>query len=139
LSPIHRADVNGFALRQHEPEPIFVRLQLLARHRRDLVRKKVAIQQKMHEHLQSFMPGYAKCFDDVFDSELALGVAKDFDSAAAIVTAGLPGLAQRLRQAGLRTHIPTLEKALAWARQAPTPEEPASLHRRFFLELDADR
>jgi transposase len=139
LSAIHRAAVNGFGLLEPEPEPLYVRLQLLARRRRDLVRKKVAIQQQMHEHLQSFMPCYSKCFDDVFDSELALGVAKHFDSAAAIVTAGLPGLAVQLRQAGLRTHAPTLEKILAWARQAPAPQEPAALHHRFFVELDADR
>ena len=139
LSAIHRAAVNGFGLLEPEPEPIFVRLQLLARHRRDLVRKRVAIQQQMHEHLQSFMPGDSTCFDDVFDSEIALAVAKNFESAAAIVAAGLTGLAGQLRQAGLRMHAPTLEKALAWARQAPTPQGPASIHRRFFLELDADR
>src|SRR4051812_1775202 len=139
LSAIHRAAANGFGLLEHEPDPTFVRLQLLARRRRDLVRKKVTIQQQMHEHLQSFMPGYLKCFDDVFDSEIAPGAAKVFDSAAAIVAAGLPGLAQQLRQAGLRTHAPTLEKVMAWARQAPTPQEPASIHRRFFRELDADR
>lgn len=139
LSAIHRAAVNGFALLEHEADPTFVRLQLLVRHRRDLVRKKVTIQQQMHEHLQSFMPGYSKCFDDVFDSEIAIGAAANFDSAAAIVAAGLPVLAQTLRQAGLRTHVPTLEKILAWARQAPLPQEPASLHRRFFRELDAER
>src|SRR3954453_7449619 len=139
LSAIFRAAVNGFGLLEHEPEPTFVRLQLLARRRRDLVRKKVAIQQQMHEHLQSFMPGYAKCFDDVFDSEIALGFAKHFDSAAAIVAAGLPGLAQAVRQAGLRTHAPTLEKVVAWARQAPAPRGPAPLFRRFFRELDVER
>jgi transposase len=139
LSANHRAAVNGFGLLEPEPEPVYVQLQLLARRRRDLVRKKVAIQQTMHEHLHSFMPGYSKCFDDVFDSELALWVAKSFDSAVAIVTAGLPGLVARLRQDGLRLHTPTLEKALAWARQAPAPQEPAALHRRFFLELGADR
>ena len=139
LSAIHRATANGFGLLEHEPDPTFVRLQLLARRRRDLVRKKVTIQQQMHEHLESFMPGYAGCFDDVFDSDIALWAATTFDSAAAIVAAGLPGLAQQLREAGLRTHAPTLEKILAWARQAPTPQEPASIHRRFFLELDADR
>jgi transposase len=139
LSAIFRAAVNGFGLLEPAPDPLFVRLQLLARHRRDLVCKKVVIQQQMHEHLQSFMPGYSKCFDDVFESEIALGVAKNFAEAAAIVAAGLPGLAQTLRQAGQRTHAPTLEKVLAWARQAPPPQEPAALHRRFFIELDADR
>jgi transposase len=139
LSAIHRAATNGFGLLEHEPDPTFVRLQLLARRRRDLVRKKVAIQQQMHEHLQSFMPGYSRCFDDVFDSGIALWVARTFDAAAAIIAAGVPGLAAQLRRAGLRTHAPTLEKVLAWACQAPTPQEPASIHRRFFLELDADR
>jgi transposase len=139
LSAIHRAAVNGFGLLEPEREPLYIHLQLLARRRRDLVRKKVAIQQQMHEHLHSFMPGYSNCFDDVFDSEIALGIAKSFDSAAAIVAAGLPGLAEKLRQAGLRLHSPTLEKAVAWARQAPTPQEPAAIHRRFFIELDADR
>jgi transposase len=139
LSAIHRAAVNGFGLLEPEPDPLYVRLQLLARRRRDLVRKRVVIQQQMHEHLQSFMPGYAKCFDDVFESELALEIAKHFGSAAAVLRAGLPGLAGRLRQAGLRTHAPTLEKVVAWARLAAAPQEPAALHHRFFLERDADR
>ena len=139
LSAIHRAAVNGFGLLEPEPDPLHVRLQLLARHRRDLVRKKVALQQQIHEHLQSFMPGYAKCFDDVFDSEIALWVASTSARPRRSSRPALPGLAQRLRQAGLRMHAPTLEKILAWARQAPTPQEPAAIHRRFFLELDADR
>ena len=36
-------------------------------------------------------------------------------------------------------HRPTFEKIVAWARFAPSAEEPASLHQRIFLELDADR
>jgi transposase len=139
LSAIHRATVNGFGLLEHAPDPTFVQLQLIARYRRDLVHKKVTIQQQMHEHLHAFMPCYSKCFDDVFDSEIALWAAKTFDSAEAIVAAGVAGLAQQLRQAGLRPHAPTLEKIVAWARQAPTPQEPAALHRRLFRELDADR
>lgn len=139
LAAIHRAAVNGFALAEHEPDPVFVHLRLLARHRRDLVRKKVAVQQQMQEHLQSFLPGYSARFDDVFESPIAIAVATGFDSAAAIVAAGLSGLTRQLRQAGLRPHAPTQEKILAWARQAPSPQEPAPIHRRFFLELDADR
>jgi len=49
--------------------------------------KKVTIEQQMHEHLQSFMPGYAGCLADVFDSETALWAARTFDSAATIVAA----------------------------------------------------
>jgi transposase len=139
LSAIHRAAVNGFGLAEHEPDPLYVQLQLLARHRRTLVQKRVTLQQQMLEHLQSFMPGYSKCVADVFDSPVTLWVARDLGSAAAIVQAGVDGLSQQARQAGLRVHRSTLEKIVAWARSAASAEEPAALHHRIFCELDADQ
>ena len=48
-------------------------------------------------------------------------------------------MSQQVRQAGLRVYRSTLEKIVAWARSAPSAEEPASLHHRIFLELDADQ
>ncbi len=45
LSAIHRAAVNGFGLAEPEPDPAYVRLQLLARHRRKSVHKRVTVQQ----------------------------------------------------------------------------------------------
>ena len=139
LSAIHRAAVNGFGLLEHEPDPIYVQLQLLARHRRNLVQKRVALQQRMLEHLQSFMPGYSACVGDVFGSPVVLWVARNLGSAAAIIQAGLTGLHQQVRQAGIKVYRSTLEKIVAWARSAPPAEEPVSLHHRFFLELDADQ
>jgi transposase len=139
LSAIQRAAVNGFGLLEPEPNPIFVRLQLLARHRRNLVRKRVAVQQKMAEHLQAYLPGYSKCVSDVFDSPIALWVAINLGSADAIVQADVMDLIRQLREAGIRKHVPTLEKIVAWARSAPTAEEPATLHRRLFTELNEDR
>jgi transposase len=139
LAAIHRAAVNGFGLAEHEPDPVSVQLQLLARHRRDLVQKRVALQQQMLEHLQSFMPGYSKCVADLFDSPVVLRMARDLGSAAAIEKAGVAGLSQRARQAGLKVHRSTLETLVAWARSAPSAEEPATLHHRLFLELDADQ
>ncbi|HEX3447944.1 MAG TPA: transposase [Isosphaeraceae bacterium] len=139
LSAIHRAAVNGFGLSEHEPDPVSVQLQLLARHRRKLVRKRVVLQQQMLEHLQSFMPGYSKCFADVFDSPIVLWGATNLGSAAAILEAGVDGLTEQVRRAGIRGHQPTVEKIVAWARSAPSAEEPASLHQRIFVELEADR
>ena len=139
LSAIHRAAVNGFGLLEHEPDPILNRLQLLARHRRRLVQKNATLRQQMLEHLHSYMPGYSRCFMDIFDSELLLWVAKNLGAAAEIVQAGIDGLTQQLRKANVKTHKPTLEKVVAWARSAPSAEEPALLHRRFFIDLDADR
>lgn len=139
LSAIHRAAVNGFGLAEHEPDPADVSLRLLARHRRELVRKRVALRRQMLEHLQSFMPGYSRCFADLFDSPIAPRVARDLGSAAAVVEAGVAGLDQRARHAGLRVQRSTLEKIVAWAHSAPSAEEPAPLHHRIFLELDADQ
>ena len=76
---------------------------------------------------------------DIFNSELLLWVAKNMGAAAEIVPAGIDGLTQQLRQANAKMHKPTLEKVVAWARSAPSAEEPALLHRRFFIDLDADR
>jgi transposase len=139
LFAMHRAGVNGFGLLEHEPDPIYVQLQLLARHRRDLVQKNVVLRQQMLEHLHTYMPGFARCFTDVFDSEILLWVAKNLGTAAQIVGAGIDGLTQQLRDAHISTHKPTLQKVVAWARSAPAVEESASLHRRLFIELDADR
>ena len=50
-----------------------------------------------------------------------------------------PDLSQQVRQAGLKVYRSTLEKIVAWARSAAPAEEPASLHHRIFLELDADQ
>jgi len=139
LSAIHRAAVNGFGLLEHEPDPIYVHLQLLARHRRRLVHKNVMLRQQMLEHLHSYMPGYSSCFKDIFDSELLLWVPKHMGSAAEILQAGVEGLDQRLRKANVRSHRPTLKKIVAWARSAPSADEPVSLHRRFFTEFDTVR
>ena len=139
LSAIHRAAVNGLGLSEHEADPVSIQLQLLARHRRDLVRKRVLLQQQMLEHLHSFMPGYAECFADVFDSPIILWVAANLGSDTRIAEAGVAGLTEQLRQAGIRIHRPTLEKIVAWARSASSAEEPALLHRRIFHELEADR
>src|SRR6516165_8262567 len=89
LSALHRAAVNGFGLAEHEPDPAYVALQLLARHRRKLVQKRVTLQQQMLEHLPSFMPGYSRCFADIFESPVALWVARELGSAAAVVEAGV--------------------------------------------------
>lgn len=139
LSAMHRAAVNGFALVEHEPDPIYVRLQLLARHRRRLVHKNVMLRQQMLEHLHSYMPGYSSCFKDIFDSELLRWVPKHIGTAAEILQAGVEGLEKQLRKAKVRSHRPTLQKIVAWARSAPPAEEPVLLHRRFFTDFDTDR
>src|SRR4051812_22475709 len=84
LSAIHRAAVNGFGLAEPTSDPIHDRLRLLARHRRDLVRKGVALRCKIRDHLNVCMPGYEGCFADPFNGEVALTLARRLGSPAAV-------------------------------------------------------
>jgi transposase len=59
LAAIHRAAVNGFGLLIPPAEPGSARIQLLARHRRDLVDKAAALRCQALEHLNMIMPRYS--------------------------------------------------------------------------------
>src|SRR3954453_6928008 len=118
LSAIHRAAVNGFGLLDHEPDPTYAQIQLLARHRRDLVTKNVTLRNQIHDHLQIIMPGFSAVLDP-FDGPLPLWIVKELGSADAILQAGIAGLLGKLRQAGFHPHRKTVEKIVAWAKTAP--------------------
>jgi transposase len=139
LSAIHRATVNGFGLVEHRADPVSARLKLLARYRRDWVVKMTALRCQIHEYLQVIMPGYAKCFDDIYECHIPLLIARSLGSATEILRAGLSGLTQQVHQAGIRPHRPTLEKILAWAHTAAAAADEASIHHRIMIELDDDR
>jgi transposase len=62
-----------------------------------------------------------------------------FESAAAILQAGLAGLCDALRQEKSRFQCATLETILSWARQAPPADPAAHLQRRIALALEDDR
>ena len=66
-------------------------------------------------------------------------VARELGSAAAILADGLAGLTERVREAGIRPHRPTLEKILAWAGTAADAADESTLHHRIMKELDDDR
>jgi transposase len=139
LAAMQRGAVNGFGLLELPADPLSVRIQLLARHRRDLVEKIVALRSQIHEHLHAIMPGYSKCFEDIYDARIPLWIAREFGSAMAILQAGVPGLIVQLRRAEIHVHLPTLDKILAWARSAPAAEDESHSHLQIFTELDDDR
>jgi len=85
------------------------------------------------------MPGYAKCFDDIFNSNIALQIARHTGSAAAILQAGEKGLTLILRQADVQFQRPTLAKILAWAKAAPSAPEYSHIHQYIWIALENDR
>jgi hypothetical protein len=113
LRAMHRAAVNGFALCEPEWGVSWRNLQLLVRHRRGLVEKSSALCCQIREHLDAALPGFACCFDNLWDREVAWHLIERFPTASAIHQAGLDRLDQSLRQAGVRFQRKTLETILA--------------------------
>jgi transposase len=136
---IFRAAVNGFGLQEPTWDEPYTALQLWVRHRRDLVQKHTLLCCQILEHLEVFLPGYARCFDNVFLTKMGLLVPTRYSTPQAVACAGLEGLTQLARLARVQVQTPTLLRILGWAQNAPAPGPDAALHRRCFAALNEDR
>jgi len=139
LAAIHRATVNGFGLLSptlpyHDRE-----LQLLTRHRRDLVEKNAAACCQIREHLHAAMPGFAELFDDLWESKAAMAVMRHTGSAQAVQELGEKGLIRLLRNQDILFHHRTIGKVLSWSASAPGADSHAEIRRRIYVALDDDR
>ena len=139
LAAIYRAAVNGFALQEPVEDPLFVRMQLLERRRRDLVRENAALRCRIREQIQAYLPGFTNCFDDIFINKVALVLAGRFASAAAIRDAGRAGLEELLSQQGVRHQRRSLTKVLAWAAKAPEGDAVPSTHQYLVKTMEQER
>jgi transposase len=139
LAAIHRATVTGCALLEAGRDESWTALQLVIRHRRDLVRKGAALNCQVRDHLEAALPGFAACFDKLWDSMLPWHLVRHFPTAALLRSAGLTTLCHSLQQAGIRFQQRTVEKVLAWAEQAAPGDVAAGQHLRFALALYDDR
>jgi transposase len=139
LAAIFRAASQGFGLCEPPWPESHVTLQILRRHRRDLVDKNTMLKCQILEKLHAAMPGSAECFSHFWESQVALHLARQTTSARAVVQAGLAGLQGIVANADIRCRKETLAKVIAWAEQAP-PGHPHSLDLRLVLcSLDDDR
>ncbi|MBL8799684.1 MAG: transposase [Planctomycetia bacterium] len=139
LSAIHRATVTGCALLEATRDEAWTTLQLVIRHRRDLVEKGAALNCQIRDHLEAALPGYAACFDQLWESALPWHLLRHFSSAAQLRAAGLTSLGQSLRQAGIRFQQRTVQAVLDWAEQAAPGDIAAPQHQRLALALYDDR
>jgi hypothetical protein len=57
LAAIHRATVTGCALQEASRDEAWTSLQLVIRHRRDLVRKGAALNCQIRDHREAVLPG----------------------------------------------------------------------------------
>jgi transposase len=129
LEAIFRAAVNGFGLLEPPADETYQRLQLLTRHRRDLVEKRARLQCQIREGLERCLPGYAALFpeDDLWTRPVAMFVARRGASAATIRAAGVTGATRWLSEAKLRFHARTVDKIVAWSGNA-APADPLAPH-----------
>jgi transposase len=120
LEAIFRAAVNGFGLLEPPADELYQRLQLWARHRRDLVEKRARLQCQIRQKLEPCLPGYAALFpdDELWARPAALCVARRAGSAAAIRAAGTRGVTEWLMEANVRFQSRTVDRLVAWAGNA---------------------
>ncbi len=139
LSAIHRATVTGCALLEATRDEAWTSLQLLIRHRRDLVGKRATLHCQIQEHLEAALPGFAACFDQLGDNPIAWHLLQHFPTAEQLRSAGLTILCPSLRQADIRFQRRTVQRVLDWAQRAAPGDIAAELHRRIAQQLYGDR
>jgi transposase len=139
LAAICRATTHGFGLLEPTWPDDYVTLQLLRRHRRDMVDKNTILRCQIREILHAAMPGYAESFSNIWEIQTPLILARATLSAQAVLQVGLDGLQQIAAAAGIRCRRDTLHKVLAWAEQAPPGHDHVGDRRRILASLDDDR
>lgn len=129
LEGIFRAAVNGFGLLEPQWDETYLSLQLLARHRRDLVEKRAKLQCQIRQYLERCLPGYGALFPEehLWIRPTAILIARRAGTADAITSAGIPGVIHWLREENVRAQSRTIERVVAWAAGA-AGADPLSKH-----------
>src|SRR5262245_40496745 len=139
LAAMHAAALSGCALTEPERDEFWTTFLLLVRYRRDLVRKGTVLRCQIRNALDTALPGFTGCCDDLWKNRAAWPVLRQFSSAQAIHEAGVAGLAKCLDRQGIRYQRRSLEAIVAWAADAPEPGVAAALHHRLALAWEEDR
>jgi len=139
LAALHRATVTGCALLEATRDEAWTTLQLLIRHRRDWVRKGAVLNCQIRDHLEAALPGYAACFDKLWESAVPWHLLQHFPSAQRLREAGVTAICQSLRAASIRFQQRTVQTVVAWAEQAASADIAADQHLRIVWALHEDR
>lgn len=112
LEAIFQAAVKGYGLAVLPVGEAYQSLQALSRHRHNLVKQRARLMVQMRRLLHQTMPGFADLFEDdkLFHKSIALPIALNFPSAAAIRHAQVAGLVSHLTKSEVRFQTRTLER-----------------------------
>ena len=144
LDSIFRAAVNGFGLIEKPVDAIYQQLQILARHRRDLVKKRSKLQCQIRHHLELALPGFGALFDkddlwsQVTPVPLLEAIAQRGGTVDVVKQAGQKGMNQWLDDAKIRFHKKTVERVTVWAANAAESDPMAVFHTRVWTSQLAD-
>jgi hypothetical protein len=125
LAAMHRATVTGCALLEATRDEAWTTLQLVVRHRRDLVEKGAALNCQIRDHLEAAVPGYAACFGKLWESPIPWHLLRHFPTAAQPDRTGhedrLDAVLGAYLEAQAAGQSPTLDHAQETARPAALP------------------
>jgi transposase len=140
LEGIFRAAVNGFGLVEPEWDEAYRQLQVLARHRRDLVEKRAKLQSQIRQLLERCLPGYAALFpeDDLWTRPVAMGVARRAVRPEVVREAGVAGVWRWLEEDAIHAQRRTVERLVAWAGNAAVADPLCESLRRVWHTLYED-
>jgi len=144
LIAIFRAAINGFGLIEQPWSERDQSIKLLARHRRDLVKKRARLQSQIRVRLESCLPGYAGLFPerDLWDHEIGLMVlqfiAERGGTHRAVLDAGIPTITKWLKEHRCSFQSKSVERIVAWAANAASGDPMHALLTRLWQELLVD-
>jgi transposase len=144
LIAIFRAGTNGFGLIEPIRDESYQSLQLLARHRRDLVSKRSRLQCQIRHHLERCLPGYTALFPatDLWDHAIGLTVlrfiAQRGGTHDALLEAGIPGVVRWLKEQRCAFQSRSVERIIAWAGDAAAGDPMAPILTRIWQTLLVD-
>jgi len=134
LEAMTRAIICGYG---DTPQPfpsIYVKWQLINRAREDSVDRRKRLKQQCQERLHAFMPGYPALFKDIWKDRAPLAIAELYGSAKRLLATDVESIRERLRGKGMRIMRPTINRVLAWAADAPSPDPGGALNRRIWSD-----
>lgn len=140
LEAIHRAAVDGLAMRPEVLDASSQQWRLLTRHRRDLVEKAATLKIQLKEIIDAYLPGYTRLWkaDNFWESPIALTIATTFDSAQAIREAPEEEFRRVARDAGSIIQKNTIDRVRAWAYQAAPSDDAWQIYFRRAVSLAKD-
>jgi transposase len=140
LAAIHRAALDGLAMRPEILDASSQHWRLLTRHRRDLVQKAATLKIQLKEIIDAYLPGYTRLWksDSFWQSPIPITLATTFDSPQAMCAASDEQFRQTARDAGSVIQKTTIDRIRAWTHQAAPCDDAWQIYFRRAVSLAKD-